>query len=486
MAQEEGLMIASRALVCALLLANSAGAFAQSVTQQVLTAATAQQSNVPQAVPGKLTLAQAIDAAEANYPRIRVALEQQNAAQSTIGVARTAYLPRVDMLWQTNRATANNIYGLLLPQSIIPSISGPVIASDFNRAAWSSAGGALLSWQPFDFGARAAQVNFAKQSAHAAEAGLSLTKLDVAALTANAYLDLATAQQVAATAQANVNRLQVFANSVHVLVDNQLRPGADAAQADAQLALAQTQLIQAQTSVEVRRAVLANLTGHPVTELDDTQLLTAPAQIPNTTINIANHPAAQQEAAFLNQQQARLSFLNRSYVPQFNLQGSLYGRGAGTALNGAFPGGASGLAPDTPNWAAGIQMTFPAFDFFSLRAQKKVQAASVRAEQARYSLVIDDLSAQVQQAQAQLTGAEQIARNTSVELRAAQQSETQQRARFQSGLAPVIDVAAAESVLVQAESDDAVARLNVWRALAALAAARGDLTPFLNQLDTKP
>ncbi len=40
----------------------------------------------PQA--GKLTLAAAIDAAEANYPRTRVALEQRNAAQAAIGVAQ--------------------------------------------------------------------------------------------------------------------------------------------------------------------------------------------------------------------------------------------------------------------------------------------------------------------------------------------------------------------------------------------------------------
>jgi len=38
----------------------------------------------------------------------------QRAAESQVGVARTAYLPRTDLLWQTNRATANNIYGLLL------------------------------------------------------------------------------------------------------------------------------------------------------------------------------------------------------------------------------------------------------------------------------------------------------------------------------------------------------------------------------------
>lgn len=460
---------------------------AQSLSQaQVLVTPSGPQRNSSQPLASKLTLAAAIDAAELNYPRIRAALEQQNAAQARIGAARTAYLPRIDIFWQTNRATANNIYGLLLPQSVIPSISGPVIASDFNRSAWSSAGGTLLSWQPLDFGVRAAQVNVARQSAQAAGAALNLTRLDVAILTANAYFDFATAQQLAATAQANVNRLQVFANSVHVLVNNQLRPGADAAQADAQFALAQTQLIQAQTNVEVRRDALADFIGKTIGELDDAQLFTAPTEQPNTTMNIADHPAARQEAAFIGEQQAHLSFLNRSYVPQFNLQGSLYGRGAGTALNGVFPGGANGLMPDTPNWAAGIQMTFPAFDFFSLRAQKKVQAANVRAEQARYSQVIDDLSAQVQQAQAQLTGAQQIARNTPIELAAAQQSETQQRARFQSGLATVIDVSAAESLLVQAEGDDAVARLNVWRALAALAFARGDLASLLNQLGAKP
>jgi hypothetical protein len=43
-------------------------------------------------------------------------------------------------------------------------------------------------------------------------------------------------------------------------------------------------------------------------------------------------------------------------------------------------------------------------------------------------------------------------------------------------------VAAAESLLVQAETDDAIAHLNTWRSLAAVAAARGDLAPFLAQL----
>lgn len=442
----------------------------------------APQAGAPQAGIRRLTLAAAIDAAEANYPRTRAALEQRNSAKAAIGVARSAYYPRADILWQTNRATANNIYGLLLPQGVIPSISGPVIAGDNTRSAWSSAGGSLLSWQPFDFGLRAAQVNAARQGAQAAAAGFALARLDVAALTASAFFDLATSEQLATTAQANVNRLQVFASAVHALVDNELRPGADAAQADAQLALAQTQLIQAQTNVAIRRAALAELVGSPAVELDYAQLLApTPSELPNPAA-IASHPAAQREAALVNQQAARLSALAHSYVPQFNALASVAGRGAGTELNGVFPGGQNGLAPNTLNWAAGVQMTFPAFDFFSLRAQRKVQAANVRAEQANYAQVVDDLSAGVQQAQALLAGARQTALNTPLELTAAQQSETQQRARFQAGLATVIDVAAAESVLVQAEADDAVARLNVWRAMAGVAAARGDLEPFLSQL----
>lgn len=448
------------------------------------TAFAAGQSAPPPASRTRYTVAQALAAAKANYPRIRTALEQQLAARGGIAVARTAYLPRADMLWQTNRATANNIYGLLLSQGNVPAISGPVIAADNSRSAWSSAGGLLLSWQPFDFGLRNAQVSVAQQGAMVAAAGLNLTLLDVQIATANAYFDLATAEKFASIAEANVNRLQVFVNSVHVLVKNQLRPGADAAQADASLAVAHTQFIQARTNVEVRRAALADFLGSSGTkvELDDARLLVLPSMEGPATTPLSTHPLAEQQAAIVDQRQAQVSVLAHSYAPQFNLEGSLSGRGAGTALTGLFRGGTNGLAPDTLNWAAGVQVTFAAFDLFSLRAEKKAQEANVRAEQARYEQTLDDLSALVRQAQAQLDGARAAAENTPVELSAARQSESQQHARFEASLATVIDVAAAESLLVQAEADDAVARLNVWRALAGLAAARGDLQPFIAQL----
>ena len=204
----------------------------------------------------------------ANYPAIQAAQAQERAAHEAIGVAKTAYLPRTDILWQTDRATANNILGLTLPQSVVPSVTGSVLPADPTRSAWNSTGGALLSWQPFDFGARGAKVEAARQGSEAAKQASMLSQLQVSANAGSAFFDLAAAEQLVRVAQANVRRYESFDKAVHVLVDNTLRPGADASQADAQLALARNQLIQAETQVAVKRAALAEYLQAKSREVD--------------------------------------------------------------------------------------------------------------------------------------------------------------------------------------------------------------------------
>jgi outer membrane protein TolC len=447
------------------------------------------QTAPPQpAIDSPLTLALVIQEAEAKYPAIRAAEEKQRAAQGGVAVAKTAYLPRTDVLWQTDRATANNILGLLLPQSVIPSVTGSILPSDPTRSAWNSAGGALLSWQPFDFGARGAKVEVARQGSEAAKQAASLTRLQVGANAGSAFFDLAAAQQLVLVAQANVNRYDTFNKAVHNLVDNTLRPGVDASQADAQLALARNQLIQVQAQQLMRRSALAEYLQMPQTqaEIDATQVLTALPSSDFESPVTTNHPAVLEEHALSLEQEAQKRFLDRSYVPVVSASGMVFGRGAGTSTTGPFPGGTAGLAPDVFNWGAGVQVSFAAFDFFNLRDQRRVQEANVRAEQARYNQAVSDVTAALEQAQATLAAARQLAANTPIELAAAKASERQQQVRYRSGLATVVDVTAAEGVLVQAEADDAIARLGVWRAELGIAAAQGDLTPFLQLLSKKP
>ena len=85
-----------------------------------------------------------------------------------------------------------------------------------------------------------------------------------------------------------------------------------------------------------------------------------------------------------------------------------------------------------------------------------------------------------------MAGARQIAANTPIELSSAQASEQQQQARYRSGLATVVDVAAAEGVLAQAEADNVIAQLSVWRGELGVATAQGDLQPFLKMLPEQP
>ena len=152
-----------------------------------------------------LTLDQAVDFALANYPAVRASMERALASKEGVSLSRTAYLPRTDLLWQSNRATRNNIFGLLLPQPVIPTLTGPVLTSTSDRGVWGSAAGILLSWEPFDFGYRGANVDVAKATENRTNAELSLTKLDVAGAVGDAFLGLAAAQQQVKAAEADVD-----------------------------------------------------------------------------------------------------------------------------------------------------------------------------------------------------------------------------------------------------------------------------------------
>jgi len=434
-----------------------------------------------------LTLEEAVDFAQKNYPAVRAALERVNAAQAGVGLARTSYLPRADMLWQTNRATDNNITGLLLPQSVIAPITGAVTLSPSNQSAWGSAAGLLFSWEPFDFGYRGAKVDAARAVRNRASAESSLTRLDVAVATVNAYLTVMAAEQAVQATRADVERRETFNKAVRVLVDNQLRAGADASRADAELARAKVNLARAQQQEQISKAALADILGIADTsvEVSAGSVLGPPPAGSLQTTALNAHPAAQVEQARIGEGKAQIHALDRAYYPKFYFQSAVFGRGSGFAPAGNFLGGTNGLGLDRSNWAVGLTVTFPLFDIFSIRSRKAIESANERAEEARYDQTLQDLTGQFRKAQASLEGARRVAENTPLELDAARTTENQERARYQAGLATLVDVADAQSLLVQAETDDALARLAVWQNLASVAAAQGDLQPFLQFLHDK-
>jgi outer membrane protein TolC len=431
-------------------------------------------------------LEQAIAFAQTNYPAIRAALERVSAARAGVSLARTSYLPRADTLWQANRATRNNIFGLLLPQSIISPISGPVLPTTSNESVWGSALGLLFSWEAFDFGYRHATVNATKAGQNRASAESGVTQFDVAVAATIAFMTLLAAQERVKASRADVDRRQVFGNSVHVLVNNNLRPGTEASRADAELARARTDLARAEQAEQVSGAAFADTLGLAGTEININPgpLLNRPPKTVLPAATIASHPVAEAQRARVEEARARERIVENSYYPRIDFQSTVYGRGSGASPDGTVAGGSTGLGLQRENWAVGLTVSFPAFDIFSVRARKQIEASNRQAEAATYDQTIQDLTAQSQEARAALEGARRVAENTPIELRAARDTETQARARYRSGLATVVEVAEAQGLLVQAEADDALAQLAVWNNLAAVAAAQGDLQPFIQLLQS--
>lgn len=439
----------------------------------------AAQQNPP---PAALTITQAVQDALRNYPSIRVTQEQMNAAAAGIRLAQTAYLPRVDGLLQANRATRNTFYGLLLPQGIIPGVDG--VAANNLGTVWDSAAGILVAWQPFDFGLRRANVAAATAAREQARSTLNRTRFDVSVAAADAFLTVVAAQQTAQAAREAVQSWQVLERSIHALVGAQLRPGADESRVTAELAVARTQLSQAEQAIEAARATLSQFVGldPSALSLDPGRLLETAPDRPEAPFNPAANPLALEQAAAVARQQSRLHALDRTYYPQFTVQGLAAARGTGLEINGNRMGGLNGLAPTVQNYGLGLTVTFPAMDRFSIREQEAMQSANIRAGEAQYQLIATNLRAQFNAALATLAGARRVAANTPAGVSAGRAAVEQATARYLSGLAPIDDVAQAQRLLVQAQIDDALARLSVWRARLQVETARGDIQPFLGEV----
>jgi outer membrane protein len=445
----------------------------------LLPAAAAAQAPAP---PASFTLEQAISYAGEHYPTVRAALENVSGSTAGVDIAKSAYLPRLDSLWQSNRGTVNNIFGQVLPQSVIPSMSGPVLPSASGGSVWGSATGALFSWEPLDFGLRRASVASAEAAVGRARASEAMTRLDVQNAVASAFLSVVGAERAMASIQADVDRRDLLARRIHTLVDNELRPGAEASRADAESAAARTRFIQARQSLTLAQLTLTRLLGVTagIARVEAAALLDAIPPDPPKSEGTSMHPTVQIHQAAIDAARAQEDVLARTDLPRVYLQSSVFARGSGADPGGQLDGGVDGLGLQRANWAAGVQVVLPnLFDFSSLRARKSAAAASERAEAALYDEAVLTVSTQRQAASAMVEATRAIAANTPVQLAAARQSESQARARYEAGLTSIAEVADAQTLLAQAEVLDQLARIDVWRALLATSFAQGTMSPFL-------
>jgi outer membrane protein len=429
-----------------------------------------------------LSIREAVTLALEKYPAIGVSQAQVTAASAGIHAARTSYLPRVDALAQVNRATRNNVAGLLFAQGL-PTVSGQALEQNSMANVWGTAVGFLVAWEPFDFGLRHANVAVAEAAKTRASAAVARTRLEVETLAADSVLTLLAAEQTVRAAEAGVERSEVFFKVVESLVQSKIRPGVELSRARAENSAAKTQLIQSRQAVAVAQALLARLLGLEPAEVRVAagHLLDLPPAPGQPANSLVQNPSALEQDTAIEEAKARLKALERAYYPRFSVLGSTYARGTGAHANGSTMGGLNGLGPNIANWAVGFAATLPIMEFASLRARKEAEAARIQAETGRYRQIVVDLKGRLDAALAAADSARQVADNTPVQVEAAAATHRQSVARYRAGLGTVIEVSDAQRLLTQAEIDDSLAKLSVWRALLAVASTQGDLQTFLQR-----
>jgi outer membrane protein TolC len=437
-------------------------------------------SCLAQEVP--LRFKDAVQRASERYPSIRVSREHVAEAAASVQLARTAFLPRIDGIAQVNRATANNVFGLQFPNPVLPPISGPQIDGDQTRSAFGAAVGLLVTWEPFDFGRRQADVDVTAAARARAEATVARTKLDVAAAAADAYLTALAAEQAVSAAKAGIVRYKDFEKIIEALTRAELRPGADLARIQAESILVETQVVRAEQSVAQARALLEQYVGEPVKALDAGPFLAAEATAAQPAAIAASHPQLLEQQRSIDEIIARMKAVDKGWYPKFSIQAAAFGRGSGARVSGPFAGGGRGLYPDHGNWAVGFTALLPILDYKQLRARKEIEVQRQAREQSRRELIERELSGRMAQAKAQVEGARRIAVLAPRQVEALKSVLEQTQARYRAGLGTLLEVADAQRQLTQAEIDASLARLSVWRAELAVAHIQGDLEPFLARL----
>jgi outer membrane protein TolC len=427
--------------------------------------------SVALAEPRSMTLDEVVSTALARHPRLAAAGADEHAASGRVAEAESNRLPDLGLSAQINRSSSNTVPGAFAPVTGFAPIAGPTRGKSFEAGTWQTGASLWASWDVLSFSRQAAAIDAALASEKEASAATSAQKLDIAYRAADAYLGLLEAEAAVRAAKASVDRAETLATVTKSLVNQALRPGADAARAEAERANAGTLFIRAEQARDVRRIALGEAMGDPT-------LAIAPAPIAVTAPSPSNvvHPdLVRSEAAVARAEKAE-KVVRVEYLPRIDLVAALWVRGSGI-----FGSPADGLVSDVPNWLGGATLTWSLFDFPSIRARAKVAAAQREGAVARRNETALAIASQLRAAEAALKGANAIAEQTPKTLAAARTAEEQAGARFKTGLAPVVDLADAQRLLAQAEIDDAVARIEVQRALLSIARASGDLGPFLQR-----
>jgi TolC family type I secretion outer membrane protein len=372
-----------------------------------------------------LGLAEAIDLALCNNPQTREAWAAARAQAGAVGVARAAFLPNLNATLGSNRTHTDAE----------------------NRAATRATvhnAGLSVSWLLYDFGAREASLESARQLLAAAIATQDVTAQAVFLAALQAYYQVHALQAAAdAAGQAEKSASESFAAA-----DARYRAGSatPADRLQAQTALSQATLTRIRTEGELKnaRGALANALGldaHRAPALAPLSIGEPPAGFERDVealIAEARSRRPDLAAAEAQAQAARATVeaTRAAHLPTISLSA-----GPSWQDNGGLTSHASSI---------GLSVNIPLFSGFGQTYRVRTAEAQAEQRSAQRDRLRLQVALDVWRAYQNVGTATQSLRSSADLLAAAEQSERVALGRYRAGVGNILDLLSAQSALASA------------------------------------
>ncbi len=432
-------------------------------------------------------LHQVLEEADSNFPALKAYKADQEAAAYSVRSAKTAWLPAVSAQHQYTFSTGNNVDGSFFPNygtAFAPS--GGVAATNSYQGVFGSFTSVTADWQFFNFGKVKAAVSAAESVAGEREAAYANALFQHRVRVADTYLSLLVGQKITEARSRILDRTLTLKKVVDAAVRSGIKAPVDTALVSATVAGAGISLVDARRNVRFHQLRLAELTGTPYDSLkaDSLMFFSILPSMPEQSHPAETHPLLFLSEAERNRLALQAVATQKSWLPSISLVGYGFARGSGSSnQDGAmYTDFAHGTRYQVYNYLFGLSTRWNVTDIARLRYNYKTDLYQV--EKARHLLENTRLRLETdaKDADTQLDLSLQQARLTPVQLEAARRAYRQTRARYESGLTDLTTLTQSITLLNQAEIDHYVSTGNAWRSLLMKAAARGDLSLFLDQV----
>lgn len=397
------------------------------------------------------------------------------------------WLPNLNLDYQADMGTNNNVSGSYFGFGVVPSNSGGVRTTNLSNAALSNLGVAALDWEIYNFGGYKAQNKVAQSDIKLARDQYKLSKYQLQATAIDKYLQLYNYQNLTRIQKEDITRNQQIRSSIEALAKSGVRAGVDTSIADAELSKSRLILIELTNRYQQVQLQLSALSGIPYQNIIADSLLVKPLlaltqQVAAMSNDILSHPLIGYYQSLYQNSKERENLVKKTYLPKVMVEGAVWGRGSSLSNASDFNPLYQGWGLTRTNYLVGIGLSYNLTNLVKKRLKLNTQISNTIYEENRLTEQKVSLETNNRQSAVELQTALKRLDEIPHQLSASQAAYRQKYSLYKNGLINLIELNIAQELLYRAEADYENAKYEFCHAIFEKAITQNQVEPLLTSL----